>query len=364
MRWAQECKQRVAIDPARAAPKLTWDPCPGGLPGCVVFKTPSAPAEEVLMSPTVRRGEAGWWVGIWLTFLPDKTFTNDIGVLYDPAGTAVVSVRGPRDACQPEPLAGPDGGCVQMRVFEGARAVIKCGGTADIVSACAPTVSLPFVPQLSWFTGDILSMWLAGASAVFDLESEKTRSIESAWSRPSAWGAYQLAVRAYGQSNQAVLWKRPDDVVPLVEGAPPNKIVSADLDGKWIVWLEAAPKLKQADPLHPSATLYRSPFATTKAGIVRSKLRDLGPVHPAPWSAAGSGYLALTNGNDVKSLLLFRIADGRRWVVPTPEGYELWGGGVPAGLDDQYLFYTATDSHGFGVRGLIRQRLDALGSGD
>jgi len=157
----------------------------------------------------------------------------------------------------------------------------------------------------------------------------------------------------------------------------PDVVVDARTDGETLVWLRAPswdlePGQLWRAPLQGGLPVDPVPFAVAP------------PVAPAPaFHRIGGGYYAVIEGSASSipdhptRLHLYRLADGRHWIVPDqPDQYTVETGAPPrapglrttaAGivhLDETEIWWVgASQSYTYAISH-FRQRLDSLGPGE
>jgi len=136
--------------------------------------------------------------------------------------------------------------------------------------------------------------------------------------------------------------------------APPETVVATILgDETTMVWLEGPPV---TDGAFPPGVLYTSPFTTDPKQIVRTPRWSNLRVSPGGAAAAmGGGYYVV--GDDDLNIRILRLADGRRWTLPTPRDDFSSGIRTMPYIDDKYIFLSTETE-------IFRIDMTAIGPGE
>jgi hypothetical protein len=168
------------------------------------------------------------------------------------------------------------------------------------------------------------------------------------------------------------LWQRPSTLIRLVDPSP-EILLDLRADGDTLAWVQSPTQ----DVYQPMPTsLWTSPVASAPSALVPRRVRDSAPAIIGTASfALGGGYYAMIDGipnRNHSRLHLYRLADGRHWVVPDLP--DLGFGSIPTGsrsvpsailsLDREEIWWVGMSQHVQQPRTIVRQRIDALGVGD
>jgi hypothetical protein len=358
--WAPPaCPYRYAVEPAKVAPPLDWQPCPGGAPGCEMFVV-EVPAGEPLLDLQVHAFGSGYRIGLRV-FLNYARPKHPTVVLYEPDGvpTFVLREAGTQGCGSYAPVVSESTVCAGLSQYGevGLDLSLACGDAAEIPSMPKPT-RVTGAPQRMWLHDGLLTLW-GPPTAVYDIAPDKLTVLEATdtlFFRPKPFGSYVGLEGYVNGPTTGYVWSRTQGLQRIVDRSP-QEVYAMDGDGTSLFWLQGDPQA-QLDGPTANASIWRSPLATSAAELQPQKVRDLGTVN-VPLTIAGNGYWLLAK--ELAHLDLYRMSDGHHWMVPMPEGY-IWKTFLQW-ADDQYLFY-GIGTPATKTIGMVRQRVDALGPGD
>lgn len=351
---AEGCNVRYALEPGRYMPKLTWEPCPFGEPGCErLVKSWEARSETGLTAPLVARVDEGYWIGFGIV-RPDY---EQWAVTWRPDGEVESIIAAPQYCYVREPVPTPGGQWHMVRLRSGAATVVfQPYGAGPEAALVQPW---PIDPRDPRGRVDLLAGTLSSSSDVVlhdwvtDAFHRLGRSGKTRWVGDGA--ALMLAVPSFNRP-EAMLWTRASaSFTPLVEaGATVVTDVQADADATLLAWV-TAPEPPDGSGEWGRGELFTSPWATSRAELVPRSLGEVPATGPAPRSAMGAGlYVAYSAYEDV--ITAVRLTDGHRWTVPVPRDET---GALMNDLtyvDETYFFSKSSTA-------IYRHRLEAIGPG-
>lgn len=309
----------VARDPAASAPTLEWEPCGDRTAGCLHMVKPDDPeGGKVRIGYTQGASERVYSLGGDLrAVLPVHTRSAVTHVAYGRDGRPWFAVRsaGVGDArCRLLTTEWSSRGvCVAVTELSRPEAAIyRVDGVGGLVRAAR---ELP--AEVVETCGESLATMLgaAGEHWISDLTTDRDVSLRAdARPRVHADRAY------YFRGGELLEWTGLGS--RLLFDVDPDVVVDARTDGETLVWLRAPswdlePGQLWRAPLQGGLPVDPVPFAVAP------------PVAPAPaFHRIGGGYYAVIEGSASSipdhptRLHLYRLADGRHWIVPDqPDQY-------------------------------------------
>ncbi len=371
--WAEPgCMAHVAVEPERAAPPLVWHPCPGGRAGCLFFDPHldmgdgGLPDQSVITTFTTSWTPEGYWFGVgFVVSPPGSGAIARRNVVYGPTGTAVYVVGPGVEKCYGDlPRMSPTGGrvCQVLRRSKVASLTERwaCGDPREVMSFAEPTWDAgPFGGQLVRYTGELLGFGLGGSNGVYDFSQKALFQMdvpgENEWQwDPHFFEAYAFAPASFASSAlDGYLWMRPNRMVALVRPAP-KLVADISADRDHLVWIQADSRPIDPGSWWTNPELWASPFSTDPTEIRPRLVARLKAKTGEITSATGGGhFLLMTSPTEYT---LYRLSDGREWVLPVPDGYST---DRFLHVDEREALHAVDKTTGSPI-GIVRQRLDVL----
>ncbi len=251
----------------------------------------------------------------------------------------------------------------------GTTSYFACGTGLGPVTFAKPTMSIGADLPDGTFSGAILAMdsGVAKVAEVLDIPAKQFHNLVAGGQGGDVYFPFAVGtdvlVRATvaPMHDVAELWTRPNTTETLIDPGSGRTVADVRSDGQSLVWVEADTPY-DAQGNYPHGYLYAAPFVEAAAELQPKLLREL-PANVGNYmpGTAGQGYYLLRM--TVPALDLFRISDGRHWVVAPPAGFNLTP--TPLVVGSTYAVYGVATKPGLNLASTyIRQRVDALGSGD
>ncbi len=358
--WSAPCSFLYAANPANAFPPLEWTSCTGGEAGCsrlVKNWDPFVNTGQGL-SGARRRGE-----GHELSIFAIVGAGDSEAIVVGADGVTTAAYRTPQVG---------ECGVTELRLVEdghwvGAQRIVEAGNTATYAYRpdsgsieAAVVASLSHDSQRQAGGNDLFAIeWFAATKIeIFDRTSGVTFSTQSktggSVAQPRA-NANSIFFTRYDTVDDPTVWvwERSTGAFNELLGGGENLVVEARGDEATLVWIESPPL---EDGAYPPGTIFTSPFTTDPKQIVRtprwSNVRVSGG---GAASAMGGGYYVV--GDDDLNIRILRLADGRRWTLPTPRDDFSSGIRSMPYIDDKYIFLSTETE-------IFRIDMTVIGPGD
>lgn len=354
--WQPNCPLEVASNPAAAFPQLEWTSCPNGERGCETIVKNWDPYLGIGGTiHAVRRTGEGHEISMSVVAGKEG---REMMVAFGPDGTPRHVFRLGLSSCVMSRLLPARGGW-----WYGVQEVTKAdaSSTYAFLAAGAPIDAAELLPF------DLGSQRQAGGPDLFVIERSYGAGLRIFDRASGAEHAFDVpATHNPTVVPGGVLFRRSTDVGPtlwawdratgqfgeLMNGGD-DVVVNAHSDGAVLAWTAGAPY--DGVGARPRHTLYTSPHTLDPAAIVpTARWTNLVEVGVSD-AVIGGGHYAVI-GDSGQSTYILRLADGRRWTVPTPlDEFDSPVKQIGA-IDEEYYFF-ALDRHA------MRIRLDVLGEG-
>mgnify|MGYP002623939907 CR=1 FL=1 len=354
--WATPgCVVEYAKKPELAFPKLEWEPCPGGEPGCErIKKNWPQLSETAIGRPGIRKDGNGYELSLYLGFPEYVEHRFVVGT--DGVATAAYRYPPDNDCLGAVNSISTDGhwvGVQRIGVNEPSRFVFQPRGAPVEQAEVVPTTQLAQYQrggeELLALELDFGTSWLMYDRVTKQLHQAPVPFTAGA---PRFAGGSAFMVH-FPQLDKPEAWvfSRERGFAQLINRSP-NVIVDVVADGQDLVWVESPPPpmVGQWQP----GTLKRSPFTTKALDVVDTVVRPMPAIAAAGRGALGNGYYAVMDNSPLYHVV--RLSDGRMWTA----SIAITGDGTMlediSHVDDTYVFYKTTYH-------IYRQRLDQLGPG-